>query len=74
MAKRPIPRSNNELTTKCISKAVAAGWLVKATEGGHICFFPKDKCFPPIYTSSTPGDPRAPRDLRARLRRSGLAV
>lgn len=74
MAKKRIPKSSNELTTKMIVTAMAQGWDVVRTGNGHICFFPKDKVFPPIYTSSTPGDPRAPRDLRARLRRSGLTV
>lgn len=47
--------------------AISQGWTVSRTSGGHIRFT-KPGC-PPIYTSSTPSDPRSALNARALLRR-----
>ncbi|PRB81495.1 type II toxin-antitoxin system HicA family toxin [Pseudomonas sp. MYb185] len=48
--------------------AVGLGWQVSRTRGGHIRFTKEG--YPPIYTSSTPSDPRAGLNARALLRRA----
>lgn len=55
-----------------IARVKRAGWAVLYTGGGHL------KLCPPqggaIFTGSTPSDPRALRNLRAHLKRAGLAI
>jgi len=48
--------------------ATSLGWKVSRTRGGHIRFTKEG--YPPIYTSSTPSDPRAGLNARALLRRA----
>ncbi|WP_185266005.1 type II toxin-antitoxin system HicA family toxin [Halopseudomonas xiamenensis] len=48
--------------------AISLGWQVSRTRGGHIRFTKPG--YPPIYTSSTPSDPRAALNARALLRRA----
>lgn len=44
------------------------GWSISRTSGGHICFTKPG--YPPVYTSSTPSDPRSALNARAKLRRT----
>jgi hypothetical protein len=57
---------------KLAAAALRAGWRIERTQGGHF------KWSPPIgriiYTSSTPSDHRAMRNVRADLKREGLQV
>jgi len=48
--------------------AIANGWRVRRTQGGHIKF--SKGGLTPIFTSSTPSDYRADRNAMARLRRA----
>lgn len=48
--------------------AASLGWSVSRTSGGHIRFT-KPGCSP-IFTSSTPSDPRAVMNARVKIRRS----
>ena len=50
------------------------GWTVRLTRGGHVQFVPADPTVPLVVSSSTPSDHRTLRNLKAQLRRSGLAV
>lgn len=53
--------------------AVAAGWRVRATKGGHWQFFsPDNKTI--ILVSGSPGDWRAQRKCAADFKRAGLTV
>lgn len=52
--------------------ASVAGWNVKRTGGGHLRF--QAPGGPPLFTSSTPSDPRGILNFKARLRRSGLQL
>lgn len=51
-----------------IKFALAEGWEVVRTRGGHL-LFTKHGCAP-IYTSSTASDHRAERNARAQIRRA----
>ncbi|MDU8358507.1 MULTISPECIES: hypothetical protein [Pseudomonas] len=48
--------------------AIAQGWVVQRTRGGHVKFTKGGCC--PIYTSFTPSDHRAGLNARAQLRRA----
>ncbi|GAA4915827.1 hypothetical protein GCM10025777_31560 [Membranihabitans marinus] len=66
-----MPHMTKELR-KLAKAARAAGWEVEPTRRGHWKFLPIDLRHAPIFTSSTPSDPRAMPNLRARLERAGL--
>lgn len=51
-----------------IEFALAEGWNVSRTPGGHLKFLKPG--LPPIYTSSTASDHRADRNARAQLLRA----
>ena len=53
--------------------ASKAGWTVGMTNGGHVYFLPPTGGGK-IYTSSTPSDVKAIRNVKARLRRLGLSI
>jgi len=55
-----------------IEFALAEGWHVKRTPGGHLKFT-KRGCAP-IYTSSTASDHRASLNARAQIRRADREV
>lgn len=58
-----------------IERAEACGWTVsRSRHSSHWKFLSPDRNVSPIYTSATPSDWRAVRNLRARLRRGGLCV
>lgn len=57
-----------------VKLAEGQGWTVRRTHGGHIQFVPSDPTAPLVVSSSTPSDHRTMRNLKAQLRRSGLAV
>ncbi len=61
----------NDLTALA-AVARRQGWAVERTRGGHLRFRPSDPTMPLVITSSTPGDWRAVRNVRAMLRRAGL--
>jgi hypothetical protein len=50
------------------------GWEVRRTRRGHVLFVSPDRTVPLIYGSGTPSDHRSVLNLRARLRRAGLAL
>jgi hypothetical protein len=50
------------------------GWSVDRTRSGHLVFISPDKSVPPVHTGSDIGDPRALKNIEARLRRAGLDV
>src|SRR5271166_2296559 len=55
-----------------VAAALAQGWSVTPTKGGHIKFqSPQGNV---VFAGGTPSDWRASRNLRAQLRRAGLAV
>ncbi|HCB2859828.1 TPA: hypothetical protein N3447_004425 [Klebsiella aerogenes] len=47
--------------------ADSLGWEINHTHGGHIRFTRKGS--PPVFTSSSPGDYRSVKNVRAMLRR-----
>lgn len=58
-----------------IERAKASGWTVsRSKHNSHWRFLSPDTNVSPIYTSATPSDWRAVRNLRARLKRGGLSV
>ena len=63
----------NQITNKCITAALEAGWVVEL-ERRHIAFISPDQSVPVIFAAATPSDHRAPKNLRARLRRAGLQI
>ncbi|CAD0358845.1 hypothetical protein JH302_17340 [Xanthomonas campestris] len=62
-----LARGNKRLKT-LIEFALAEGWHIQRTQGGHLKFT-KVGCAP-IYTSSTASDHRASLNARAQLRRA----
>jgi len=55
-----------------VEAAVAQGWTVTPTKGGHLKFqSPKGDV---VFAAGTPSDWRAMKNVRAHLRRAGLAV
>lgn len=54
-------------------RARRAGWTIEQRNGGHLTWTPPDGG-PYIVSSFTPSDPRAVKNLRADLRRAGLAA
>lgn len=62
-----LARGHKRLRT-LIEYALAEGWHVKRTPGGHLKFT-KRGCAP-IYTSSTASDHRASLNARAQIRRA----
>lgn len=62
-----LARGHKRLRT-LIEFALAEGWRVKRTPGGHLKFT-KHGCAP-IYTSSTASDHRASLNARAQIRRA----
>lgn len=65
-------RIGDKETARLARHAEAAGWTVDKTRNNHIVFAaPTGQ---KVFTSSTPGDKRATKNLRAQLRRAGLAV
>jgi len=63
-----VPRDFRPL----IDAAVAQGWQVSTTGGGHLKF--QSPAGRVVFAASTPSDWRASRNLRAELRRAGLSV
>ena len=55
-----------------IAACERAGWVVTKTGGGHWRFRAPQGVL--VFTGSTPSDPRAIANLRARLRREGAPV
>lgn len=55
-----------------IAEARSQGWSVERTEGNHWRFVPPARQFPIVYTSGTPSDFRAVKNLVSQLRRCGL--
>jgi hypothetical protein len=51
-------------------EARAAGWHIQPLGGGHLIWRAPTGAW--VYSSSSPSDWRAPRKLRAALRRAGL--
>lgn len=74
MARNKRPRSTSPIADELIEAALAQGWRVESRRGGHLVFYPIDKAMDPIFTASTPSDPRGPRNLRSQLRRAGLEL
>lgn len=64
---------NRELG-ELVAVATAEGWRVTRRGSGHFMFFPADPAAPLVTASATPSDGRATKNLKARLRRSGLPV
>jgi len=54
-------------------QALREGWRIERTTGGHIRWLAPD-ARTIIISAGTPSDWRAEHNLRARLRRAGLAV
>lgn len=54
--------------------ARAQGWRVEPLRGGHVRFLPPRGTGRIVVASATASDHRAVRNLRADLRRAGLAV
>ena len=54
--------------------ALRGGWAVSLTPGGHVCFRSPDPRQPLVIGPATTRKPRAIRNLRAQLRRSGLCL
>lgn len=52
--------------------AMTQGWTISHTNGGHLRF--SKPGLPPIFTSSTPSDYRAERNMRAQLRRTDRQI
>ncbi|WP_269495542.1 hypothetical protein [Castellaniella sp. S9] len=52
-----------------IDFAIAEGWHVKRTSGGHLKFTKAG--YAPIYTSTTASDHRASLNAQAQIRRAG---
>jgi hypothetical protein len=63
---RRIPRAFRTLA----HEARAAGWHIHPLRGGHMIWRAPGGA--QVYSSSSPSDWRAPRKLRAALRRAGL--
>jgi hypothetical protein len=53
------------------AEAQRQGWSVEKTGGGHLKWVAPSGAR--VYTASTPSDPRAFANVRAMLRRAGLA-
>lgn len=56
-----------------IKRAQAQGWTVTQTRGGHLCW-KSGGTGQPYFSSSTPSDAKAVRNISADLRRRGLAL
>lgn len=54
--------------------AEAQGWTVFRTKGGHYRWVPPRRDVPFVVTASTPSDSRAVKNIKARLRKAGLAA
>jgi hypothetical protein len=71
LAGRPrTPRSRKDL----FRTAKRQGWSIARTQKGHYKLCPPEPIHPCVYTSGTPGDVRAVRNLASQLRRSGLDI
>ncbi len=57
-----------------VDAALNAGWRRETLRGGHYRLTPPDRGKPAVVYSGTPSDWRAIMNLRADLRRSGLAI
>lgn len=57
-----------------IQLAVDQDWKVEWTKGGHLRLTPPDPSKPQIFSASTPSDWRGVKNMRARMKRSGLKV
>lgn len=55
-----------------VQMAEDAGWRVEHTGGGHIKLLSPDKTKPPVFTSSTPEEPRSVQNFLSQLKRAGL--
>ena len=51
-----------------------AGWTVSRTARGHVRFVPPDPNGKIVITAGSPSDIRGLRNLRAQLKRQGLAT
>lgn len=60
--------------SQLVKLAQSQGWLVERTQSGHIRFIPPSADRPMIVSSSTPSDHRSIKNLKARLKRSGLKM
>lgn len=54
--------------------ALDQGWRVEQLRSGHWRFLPADTNVRAVVTGGTPSDPRAVKNLRSDLRRSGLKL
>jgi DNA-binding XRE family transcriptional regulator len=61
-------------TRKLAEIAKAQGWRMDHTALGHVRFYPADKGRPAVIGGGTPSDWRGLLNLRADLRRAGLAL
>ena len=57
-----------------VRAALAAGWTVEWTGGGHLRFSSPERDGPVIFTAATPGDRRSHQNAVAQFRRAGLTV
>lgn len=71
--RQDYPSSNPEIHP-LIDAAREQDWRVDLTDGGHVRFLSCNRNVRPIYTSQTPSDWRAMRNLRSTLRRHGLRI
>lgn len=60
-------RCSTRALKRVVRFAIAHGWSVERTRGGHVRFI-KSGC-PPVFTGFSPSDARAERNVLARLRR-----
>lgn len=65
---RSLVRGAREGLRRLVFFALAEGWQVSRTRGGHLRFS-KQGCAS-IFTSGTPSDHRSTRNAHARLRRA----
>jgi hypothetical protein len=68
----PRPGPNKEIK-KLIDIALAQGWTVTYTGGCHLRWCPPSGK-QTVYSATTPTDRRALKNMKARLRRSGLLL
>lgn len=75
-----LPNGGKRRTSKSsevqslIDKALDAGWRMEAGKGSHFKLYPADPAMPIVVSTYNKSDPRAWRNLKAQLRKSGLAV
>lgn len=62
-----MSKPTNDITKRVIAVALALGFALSYTRGGHMKFTRDGS--PPVFTSSTPSDHRTLKNCEARLRR-----